>query len=61
MLIILILFLNVLFPVVVFAHESSLGGLISGLNHPVLGLDHLLAMVSVGIISYQLSGKAIWG
>ncbi len=28
--------------------------------HPVLGFDHLLAMVSVGILSGQLGGKAIW-
>ena len=44
---------------ILFAHEGSVGGLIAGLSHPVLGLDHLLAMVSVGIVSFQLSGKAI--
>lgn len=32
----------------------------SGLLHPVLGTDHLLAMVAVGIISAQLGGRAIW-
>ena len=48
------------FPVNVFAHESALLGFQSGLLHPVLGLDHLLAMVSVGIISYQVGKKAIW-
>jgi len=32
----------------------------SGLAHPVLGFDHFLAMVSVGIWSAQLGGKAIW-
>ena len=48
------------FPAFLFAHEGSVGGLIAGLSHPVLGLDHLLAMVSVGIVSFQLSGKAIW-
>ena len=47
------------FPAFLFAHEGSVGGLIAGLSHPVLGLDHLLAMVSVGIVSFQLSGKAI--
>jgi urease accessory protein len=34
--------------------------LISGLMHPVLGLDHLLAMISVGIVSVQLGGANIW-
>ena len=32
----------------------------SGLLHPVLGTDHLLAMVAVGIISAQMGGRAIW-
>ena len=36
------------------------GSFLSGLTHPVLGLDHLLAMVSVGILSAQIGGKAIW-
>jgi len=39
---------------------GSDAGLISGLIHPVFGLDHLLAMVSVGVISSQLGGKNIW-
>ena len=34
-------------------------GFYDGLSHPVLGIDHFLAMVSVGIVSFQLSGKAI--
>lgn len=36
------------------------GGLMAGLGHPVLGFDHLLAMVSVGILSAQMGGKAKW-
>ena len=35
-------------------------GFYDGLSHPVLGLDHLLAMVSVGVISAQIGNKAIW-
>ena len=35
-------------------------GFYDGLSHPVLGLDHFLAMVSVGIISAQIGGRAIW-
>ncbi len=45
------------------AHDASLlpyGSFVSGMTHPVLGLDHLLAMVSVGIISAQIGGRAIW-
>jgi len=36
------------------------GGFLSGLTHPVLGFDHFLAMVSVGILSSQMGGRAIW-
>lgn len=43
------------------AHElHSSGGFITGFNHPVLGFDHLLAMLCVGILSTQLGGRAIW-
>ena len=35
-------------------------GFYDGLSHPVLGIDHFLAMVSVGIISSQIGGRAIW-
>lgn len=45
------------------AHAHSVGpagGLLAGLWHPVLGFDHFLAMVSVGILSAQIGGRAIW-
>lgn len=35
-------------------------GLQAGLIHPLTGLDHLLAMVAVGMVSVMLGGKAIW-
>ncbi len=33
------------------------GGLATGLAHPFMGLDHLLAMVAVGIWAAQLGGR----
>ena len=36
------------------------GGLTSGLLHPVLGPDHLVAMVAVGLWGAQLGAPAIW-
>ena len=44
------------------AHEEGEGhaGFLVGLLHPALGLDHLLAMLSVGILSAQIGGKAMW-
>lgn len=55
-------FLGILLtPAIAQAHEAGhAGGFISGLSHPVLGLDHLLAMLSVGILSAQMGGRAIW-
>ncbi len=35
-------------------------GFYDGLSHPVLGIDHFIAMVSVGVISAQIGGRAIW-
>jgi urease accessory protein len=48
------------FPKYIFAHEVSGGGFLNGFTHPVLGVDHLLAMISVGIVSAQMGGRAIW-
>ncbi len=39
---------------------AGASGLVSGLLHPVLGFDHLLAMISVGLLSVQLGHKHIW-
>ncbi len=36
------------------------GGLASGFLHPLTGMDHLVAMVAVGIWGAQLGAPAIW-
>jgi len=36
------------------------GGFLAGLEHPVMGLDHVVAMVAVGIWGAQLRAPAIW-
>jgi urease accessory protein len=41
-------------------HGSEAAGLLSGLRHPVSGLDHILAMVAVGLWGAQLGRPAIW-
>ena len=53
-----LLFFFISFPA--FAHTfTGMIGFYDGLSHPVLGLDHFFAMVSVGIISAQIGGRAI--
>jgi urease accessory protein len=47
-------------PAAAFAHYvEAAQGFISGVTHPILGLDHFLAMLSVGIVSAQLGGRRI--
>ena len=56
-------FLLLFFSSTLSAHEAQslpYGPFLSGITHPVLGFDHLLAMVSVGMISAQIGGRAIW-
>lgn len=42
-----------------FAHTSMLeeGGFTSGLFHPISGLDHILAMIGVGMVAFHASSK----
>ena len=44
-----------------FAHTGGvIGGLQSGLLHPITGLDHVVAMVAVGLWGGILGGAAVW-
>lgn len=50
-----------LLPSLAFAHAGGQGaGLAAGFLHPLLGLDHLLAMIAVGIWAAMLGGRAVW-
>ncbi len=52
---------NTLFIIALFLfHLGAQGGILEGFLHPLLGLDHLLAMVGVGMLSAQMGGRAIW-
>lgn len=58
----LVIIAIVLTPRIISAHESGdvAGGLISGFSHPYTGLDHVVAMIAVGIWGTQLKQPAIW-
>ena len=43
-----------------FALPLSAGGLLAGVKHPLTGLDHLVAMIAVGLWAGQMGGKARW-
>ena len=43
------------------AHTGEgVGGVLSGLHHPISGLDHVLAMVAVGLWGAILGAPALW-
>jgi len=42
------------------AHPGHAGGFADGLAHPFGGLDHVLAMVAVGLWAAQRGGRAVW-
>lgn len=46
-------------PSLAMAHSGGdhVHGLLSGLEHPLLGLDHLLAMAAVGMIAARTAGR----
>ena len=49
-------------PTTAFAHSGAgyAHGFADGFAHPLGGLDHILAMVTVGILAWRLGGRAIW-
>jgi len=40
--------------------QSAAAGFGAGFVHPLLGIDHLLAMVAVGIWAAQAGGRVLW-
>lgn len=51
-----------LFPTLAHAHpgHGEIHGWSHGFAHPIGGLDHLCAMIAVGLWAAQLGGRAIW-
>lgn len=39
---------------------GATAGFGAGFTHPLLGADHVLAMVAVGLLAVQLGGRALW-
>lgn len=50
-------------PTLAFAHAGVDGhthGLAQGFLHPISGIDHVLAMVMVGVLAWRMGGGATW-
>lgn len=54
--------LAALAPTLAVAHVGvgETHGFVHGFGHPVGGIDHILAMVAVGIFAANLGGRALW-
>ncbi|MGB2657194.1 MAG: HupE/UreJ family protein, partial [Pseudolabrys sp.] len=49
-------------PAAALAHpgHDGAGGLVNGFFHPLTGIDHVLAMIAVGVLAAQYGGRALW-
>jgi urease accessory protein len=47
-------------PALAHSFDAQGAGFAAGFGHPLLGLDHLLAMIAVGLWASQLGGRAVW-
>ena len=58
----LVLAMMATLPALAIAHpgHEHTNSFMSGFSHPLGGLDHLLAMIAVGIWAASLGGRAIW-
>ncbi len=58
----LFVLLLILLPATASAHSETggVGGFVSGFKHPLTGLDHIVAMVAVGLWGAFLGGRAMW-
>jgi urease accessory protein len=53
---------SLVWPAVAFAHTrgGEVFGFVSGFEHPISGLDHVVAMIAVGLWGAQLGAPAMW-
>ncbi|MFO1146143.1 MAG: HupE/UreJ family protein [Rhodospirillales bacterium] len=51
-----------LLPTAALAHTGvgDTAGFSHGFLHPLTGIDHILAMMMVGVFAWQLGGRALW-
>jgi urease accessory protein len=49
-------------PTLAYAHAGfgDVAGFLHGLQHPLGGIDHVLAMIAVGLWAAQRGGRALW-
>ncbi|MGX5734826.1 HupE/UreJ family protein [Bosea thiooxidans] len=56
----LILSLGAASPAFAHLNPAEHGSFAAGFSHPLLGADHILAMVGVGLWAFLVGGRALW-
>src|SRR3989339_2150021 len=58
----MVVVLGALLPSFACAHTGlgEAGGFVHGLVHPAGGLDHVCAMLAVGLWAVQMGGRSVW-
>lgn len=51
------LLILMLTPIFLFAHGGHGNGVVEGFTHPILGIDHLVAILGAGILGYFINPK----
>jgi urease accessory protein len=57
---VLVLLLSWAQPALAHTQKGEAAGFLAGFRHPISGLDHVLAMVAVGLWGAQLGAPAVW-
>jgi len=55
-----LLILSTAMPASAHVGHGEVDGIVHGFMHPIGGLDHMLAMVAVGLLAALLGGRALW-
>ena len=60
--VLVLLLTTLMVPSLAHAHVGvgETSGLLHGMGHPLSGLDHICAMVAVGLWAAQMGGRSIW-
>lgn len=57
---VLFLIAGALLPSFAHAHTGQAGGFMHGFTHPAGGVDHVCAMLAVGLWAAQMGGRSVW-
>lgn len=59
---VIVIVATVLLPTIAYAHpgHTHVHGFPDGFSHPFSGMDHLCAMIAIGIWAAQIGGRAFW-